>query len=295
MSIENSRKGRSLSLQDAKLIARRVRFEYNDWVNKWLGGKEITKSFHGNFLKFSLESRLSRIWFLPRYRGNVIHEPAISEYLLENLGRDSVFFDIGSNIGFFTVLASHLCSEVHAFEMDPRLVVIVRENLRLNQSRAKVRIVNAAVTDKSGSNYQFSPQLESDLLNENITAINKISVVSGPAQVAFFPVSQSIDDYVKRNDVRPNVIKMDIEGAEVFALEGMKDTLKNYRPKLIFEVHPKEIVQFGSTVEKQLNFLRELDYELYHFSRFRNSTELVPLTQTLLEENSAILALPRSS
>ena len=110
-------------------------------------------------MEFNTSSRLAKNWFYPRYGFGAPHEPALCDQLREHLNRDSVFFDVGANLGFFTVLAALLCpqGQVHAFEMDPRLLSELQKNLEINRISAKVLVNACAVFSKTGELVRFRP------------------------------------------------------------------------------------------------------------------------------------------
>jgi hypothetical protein len=75
--------------------------------------------------------------------------------------------------------------------------------------------------------------------------------------------SDTIDAFVRRFGT-PDVIKMDIEGAEYLALNGAVDTLSAHNaPQLFIEFHPQEIMTLGGTLERCLNMLQEYGYQRY--------------------------------
>ena len=71
----------------------------------------------------------------------------------------------------------------------------------------------------------------------------------------------SLDDFCVEHDLAPDVMKMDVEGAEMLVLRGAKKTLARYRPLLYLSVHPSQLAALGQSVEELGDFLRELGYE----------------------------------
>lgn len=208
-------------------------------------------------LRFATETAIARRWFYPRYAGGKPHEPPTGELLLDRLGPDSVFFDLGANLGYFTVLAANLCSgprgEVHAFEMDPELVPLIRRSLDLNTGAGVVHLTCAAVTDRSGEIVEFSPtQPENPSTNRLLAAGASRETGRSARNLA---VSLALDDYCERRSVTPDLIKVDIEGAEALALRGMERLLRDRRPTLLLEVHPVELRSHGESARRVVESL----------------------------------------
>ncbi len=154
------------------------------------------------------------------------NEPAVQEVLARELSSGKVAYDIGANIGFFTIIAAREVGpqgRVIAFEPLPDNVRWLRHNADLN-GFSQVDVVEAAVGAQPGT----------------------VSLEAGGAGV-WARISETgehavrmlrLDDAIADGSLPPpDVVKMDIEGAEVQALEGMRDTLVNHRPTVIVELH----------------------------------------------------------
>jgi FkbM family methyltransferase len=143
---------------------------------------------------------------------------------------DSVVFDIGAHVGFYTLLASVLVQErghVLAFEPLPRNLLYLEEHLRINKV-ANVSIIKAAVTDTSGQAY-FD-----DTSGNSMGRV----VTQGKIQVP----TVSLDKFVIEYDTPlPDFIKIDVEGAENLVLTGAKRILADARPTLFLATHGLEI------------------------------------------------------
>jgi len=72
--------------------------------------------------------------------------------------------------------------------------------------------------------------------------------------------STTIDNLVKKLSLKPSLVKIDTEGAEHDVLEGMKETLKNFKPKIMLEKHPTMIPKHTS-LEAVNNLLEDNNYK----------------------------------
>jgi FkbM family methyltransferase len=164
--------------------------------------------------------------------------------------------DIGANIGIYTVIAgkrvgSH--GRVYAFEPVPENLAFLRRNVELNGLR-NVETIPAAVGHQHGwTRMLLSPK---DIGTHSVavrgeTDIDTISM--SEERYLDVPLTR-VDRFALDHSVQPDVIKMDIEGYEPFAIQGAVRTLRQ-QPILFIEFSPPHIEQYGSDPEV---FLRSL-------------------------------------
>jgi FkbM family methyltransferase len=180
---------------------------------------------------------------------------------IHSIKSDDVVLDLGANIGYFSLIASKLVGQkghVFSFEASPKIYELLCENCSL--SNKNISHFNLAVAEKEETlkfNLPRDPKEQgSGSLSTNNTGDIEIKGIS-------------IDQFVQTENItRLNFIKMDIEGAEVKALLGMKKTIFNYRPKILFEFSPSrynelEIIRFNSLVK----FMKDLSYKFKFLTR----------------------------
>jgi len=163
------------------------------------------------------------------------------KYFFENYGQDlgltmikqlkskkSVFVDIGAHIGFFTMLAAHLAPEgkVISFEPMSENFEQLTRNVAINNLK-NVSTFNAAISDRTGQH-----TLNIDPHNDGGHSMeDKWCYVSEPVSVDVITFdSWMIDNAVDRIDF----IKIDVEGHEFAVIEGMLETIRSVKPKIIF-------------------------------------------------------------
>ncbi len=172
--------------------------------------------------------------------------------LLQRLRPGMVFFDVGAHVGYFSLLASHLVGEngqVHSFEPTPRTFRLLAENAKHHPN---ITVNNMAV-------YSHSDELvfnDFGALNFAFNSFFPARVPDGRAvpEVKHRIHTISVDEYVAKTGVKPDIIKVDAESAEYQIIEGMKNTLAKHRPFFMIEVGDldlpgvrpcAEIVQFA--------------------------------------------------
>ena len=162
----------------------------------------------------------------------------------ESLRADDVVFDIGANVGFYTVLASRLVTSagrVYAFEPLPHNLRYLRP-VAMNASR-NVSIIAAAVATSPGR-ARFAGGVDRSQARLDPSGEIEVDVVA-------------IDELVAANQLAlPQIVKIDVEGAEFNVLHGMIETVRAAAPLIFLATH-------GSDVHAQcLALLDEVGYKV---------------------------------
>lgn len=163
-------------------------------------------------------------------------EPTIQELLAGQIEPRSVVWDIGANVGFFTLIASRLVGEdgqVVAFEPLPSNCEAIRENLALN-GITNVQVAAVALGDEVGSatlSVYGAPTLA------KLESPGEAEPGPGRRHLRKIEVPVSTIDAQLERFPAPALVKMDIEGGEAAALQGAKRLLTDVRPTLVCELH----------------------------------------------------------
>jgi len=169
-------------------------------------------------------------------------EPAVERKLLEIVRPGDVVFDIGANIGWYTLLAGRrvgAAGRVVAFEPDLENAALVQRNAASNRL-ANVTVIAAAVTDQDGwATFLNRGSLEGRLGGEEDGGQDTSNGARAQRVRGTVPVPVvSLDTWIEQaQQPPPRLIKIDIEGGEIGALRGMEQTLRSAGPTLIIELH----------------------------------------------------------
>jgi len=184
------------------------------------------------------------------------HEPDLTSKLLPFIKPGMTVFDIGANIGFFTVLMARrvgASGSVHAFEINPNVLDLLEENIRIARVD-NVRIARLAAARNNGESEFFVPRA-GDEGEGSLKSSNRYEA-EGTIKVR----TVALDDYIRENAIgRVDLVKIDIEGGESEAFEGARQLLSSpQRPVLMFEALDTACNNFGVTwldvVEKVKGF-----------------------------------------
>lgn len=153
-----------------------------------------------------------------------------------------ICFDIGANIGIYSLLFSRYSKQTYAFEPLPRNLKFLYKTIKLNKAE-NVKVFPYAVADKDGISW---------FQEGNSVAEGKLDS-KGTLRVQMV----SIDNFIEKNKIEPNLLKIDVEGAELLVLEGGRNYLLKNKPLLLLETH-------GDTIKKKcFGFLEKIGYTYF--------------------------------
>lgn len=182
-------------------------------------------------------------------------EEEFTRKILAELRKDDVFFDIGASVGFVTIHAARIAQKVVSFEPDPHIQARLQNNISLNHFQ-NVQVVGWAVSDHAG---------EVDFYTDGVEGASPSLREVGRRGKIVLP-SDAIDHALSAGLIpSPDVIKVDIEGAEMLCFRGMKELFESDKaPRTIFlEIHPEFLVNFGSSEKEVVDFLAERGYTVF--------------------------------
>ncbi|HEX4636873.1 MAG TPA: FkbM family methyltransferase [Rhizomicrobium sp.] len=182
----------------------------------------------------------------------------VADAIRKHLKPGQLFCDIGANIGYFSMLAAHLGARVVAFEPQPSCAEAFRRNASINGFKNTI-LHQLALSIEEGEAILY---LEGD---QN-TGAASLHTRSGETIAV---KTRRLDDVLTE---KPHLIKMDIEGAEVRALEGASRILTGPdRPPVICEVSEFSLRQLGNSKDQLFDLMGGHGYRAEIISRIRRS------------------------
>jgi len=166
-------------------------------------------------------------------------ESAQVDYAIKILNNNCICFDIGANVGFYTLLFSKYAKEVYAFEPLPRNLKYLIRLSEVNKI-TNAKIIPCAVSDSSKISY-FSE-------GDNPALGNLSDDGNVPVLVT------TCDQFVSKTNVVPDLLKIDVEGSELNVFRGANNLLKSYHPSILLSVHSDQLRT------DCLNFLKKMGY-----------------------------------
>ncbi len=187
-------------------------------------------------------------------------EPVESYLFTRLLRRGMTVIDAGANIGQYTLLAATAVGRsgsVHSFEPVPSICASLRRHVSVN------RLTNVSVNQLALWHEESTVTL--GLPPDRIYNAGSWTIGTSESQSAAVRAEAiRLDSYVSRRALpRVDVIKMDIQGAEPFALEGARKMLADWHPTLMMEVHRPSLAALGSSPEALWAFLSQFGYRAW--------------------------------
>jgi FkbM family methyltransferase len=215
---------------------------------------EICRKLQRTFLRNFLVKVKGIYFIVPDYRALKIvvlefSEPNVYSFFERALHEGYCFLDVGAHIGSYSLRAAKLVGSngiVVAVEPHPENALLLRINMMLNGFN-NIRVVEAAAWNKKDKLFLYRGAESGwhSLKGERVGIIPSITVPCIP-----------VDDVVRELGLsRVDLIKIDVEGAEIEVLEGSRRTLINFKPNVIVEVHSHDNLQKVIGIAKELDMV----------------------------------------
>jgi len=210
--------------------------------------------------KLSMPDSLWRIhnivFYVPKYPLDVIQKAIVDDNqffeqdILQELDNyipeNAIILDIGANIGNHTLYwaIKKNAKKIFAFEPITETFAILQKNIELNKIQNKVALFNIGLSDE-----KTSAAIQTFCMaNTGATSINKNG--TGNIELDYLDnINLGVDTI--------DLVKIDIEGHEEYALRGMAETLKKFKPKIFIEIFPRKftavnelLISMGYVLEK---------------------------------------------
>lgn len=236
-----------LGLSSTSPLVRAVRPAYDSLLNVVYGRAGIERQIHGE----------PPLRLRPQYRAvGEDFEPSVFAALNSSAHAGGVVLDIGANIGMYSLLMARWVGEtghVYAFEPAPEPLQALRDHVSLNNLSDRIEVIGQAVSNASGEATFYAHAANGE--NSLNPDYGKRVLVAEAVRVEVI----TIDDFCRENEIKPTLLKIDIEGFEFHALRGAVETLSKYRPTVIIEMHPHIWPELGLSREDAASILQELN------------------------------------
>lgn len=193
------------------------------------------------------------------------YESAEGAYLLDAGTGAHVIFDIGANVGFYSLnWALHLApgGSIHAFEPIPSTFSWLRRNILLNTLEGVIRANDFGLADEAKKVSMFMP---------GFTGSGAASMKNLHPEEASLEVEvrfDTLDGYFSANKLdRLDLLKADVEGSEILVLRGGRRTIEEFRPLIFLELLRKWARPFGYHPNDAIRMLGEIGYRCFTFGK----------------------------
>lgn len=216
-------------------------------------------------------------------RNDASYEPFELDLIARLLSPGSCAVDVGANIGLHTLVMSKACGptgRVLAFEPEPDNVRLWRRNMEANRCR-NVELLSIAASDRTGTLELF--------LNETNRGDHRVYDPGGGRASVWVP-ARRLDDVLSERQLRPTLLKIDVQGWEYRVLAGGLPSLEGTFPLAVLtEFWTEGLTTAGSSAARYVALLDALNLDLYEIDEDRKCLCPVPA------DRAALLDAPRDT
>lgn len=183
-------------------------------------------------------------------------------FLHHFLAPDMVFVDVGANQGEYALFAAKrlVKGSVLAFEPLPSIRTLFQENIALNQFN-NIQVVDKGLADGDAS-------LTIHEIEDRHEGLATVYLGDRKSKQAYTIQLIALDDFINAQSVRRvDIIKIDIEGGELKALQGSKATIEKFKPVVMIEINEQTYTAAGYQVADVANFFKALHYRPYEIMK----------------------------
>ncbi len=206
------------------------------------------------------------------------YEELETEMIRKNLKKGDTFLDIGAGIGCYTVIASKIVGDegkVIAFEPDPQYFEFIQKNLKENKCD-NVLLFQKAVLNRTGKTKFY---LREKIGDNRVEEVNYFLAGDFKVRDCIEVETIKLDELLNE---RIDFIKMDIEGSQYLALEGMMNLIrKNPQVKMITELPDYKKLGF-------LKLLKEMGFKIYEINTTTKQLELINTPEEFIEKTKGV-------
>ena len=206
----------------------------------------------------------SDVSLVPHLLNRRCWEPHVLRYLKQHLRPSHVFMDVGANLGYFTVLTAPLVEHVIAFEPVASNHAYCSANIALNG------LTNVDLHHCGLWREDRTLHVRTDSSSVMTAAV---TIGDNASAGALEPIrAVSLDSLVQQGGLalsRLDLIKMDIEGAEMSALIGMQGTLSRFRPRIVMEINRPRLDACDATIDDVWDYLQNHSYGVSVFQEWQ--------------------------
>ncbi len=227
-----------------------------NFVLYYLGPKSVVVDGNRMFLDKDDSMRLSILG---------VYEPSTVKHFRERIKEGDIVLDIGAHIGYYTLMAAKRVGnkgKVYAFEPNYDNFVLLTKNIKINGYK-NVVLINKAIAESTKKARLFLSRIS--------TGMHSLIDIDNNNQNSTLVDTISLDDFFGKKLPRVSVIKMDIEGGEYSAVEGMTGLLKRSKRSTIFtEFSPFAIKKSGRSPRGFLIHLQKSGFKLYSIDELKS-------------------------
>jgi len=207
------------------------------------------------------------------------YDPLMTEMMKAHVPEGGVCWDVGTERGWFSLLLGQMvgpAGRVDGFEAFPSNFEKLKANIA-GSGYSWIHPFNVAISDRVGRVHFVPPSNEASRCRSSAPDDNGgVGYLTTEREPGSIDVpTTTLDRHAEETGLtRLDLVKIDIEGAEVGALRGGERTLRRFRPTLVIEYNRGTARRAGISIEELDDLLNSLDYDRYTFDGRLNKLHL---------------------
>lgn len=223
------------------------------------------------------------------YEFEALERDCVLSYLASREDQETVFLDIGSNCGLYSLAVVKRFPKSHAycFEPVPATQKVLLTNAEHNDLAERITLVRAALGDCLGfvrmtASYSAMDHIVTGDVNKELSPL----IVNVPMI--------TLDSFASEHSLtRVDFIKCDVEGAELLVFKGGQELLRRFQPPMLVEIEPRHTKRFGYKPADLDHYLGTFGYVAWLPSRDNHPQRLPNIQEGIERGHNNFLYLPQ--
>lgn len=207
-----------------------------------------------------------------------IREEEHTKQIQQNIKPGMRGIDLGANVGYFALMEASLVGDsgrVYCIEPEPKNLRLLHKNISANGLGGIMSVSGCLVGDHNSTERLYLSEFG------NVHSVSSARNTKGFVEVPMV----TLDHFMDQHELRPediDFIRMDIEGYEVMAFQGMKKLMESKTPfKIFMEFHPMYYSEWGWTFEKLLIYLESCGFRVKDIAQGRHTLQNPSIQEVL--------------
>jgi len=196
-----------------------------------------------------------------------IREEEHTRQIQNNVKSDMVGIDLGANVGYFALIEAMRVGHggrIYCIEPEPGNIKLLNKNIEANNLENIMSVHSFLIGDHDGKEKLYLSEYG------NVHSVSSVRNKKGSVDVPMI----TLDTFMDQNELSSediDFLRMDIEGYEVMAFQGMKKLMEAKTPlKIFMEFHPSFYPEWGWTFEKLLKLLESFGFKVVEIEQGKN-------------------------
>jgi FkbM family methyltransferase len=185
------------------------------------------------------------------------YEKDESQIMESLIGLEDNFFDIGGNIGWYSlnIGIARRAAKIFCFEPIPKTFLYLNKNIQLNSAK-NITAHNFGFSNQEGEfTFYYYPEGSGNASSANLTGRDDIEKVQCTVR--------TLDDYTAETGLHVDFIKCDVEGAELMVFQGGERTIRRDLPIVFSEILRKWSAKFNYNPNEIFKLFRKIGYKAF--------------------------------